>query len=81
MNPRLSDFSYEQITIAYKGLCAHKIEIQEHIAGLRKAELVARMFENEILQYETELESLEQVIIQFAWMWVQKKKEAIVASN
>jgi hypothetical protein len=81
MNPRLSDFSYEQISIVYKGLCAHKQRIQADIEGYRSAELIARMFENEILQLESELDDLDVVIVQFRYMRDQKKKEAIVASN
>jgi hypothetical protein len=81
MNPRLSDFSYEQITIAYKGLCAHKQQIQDRIEGYRSAELITRMFSAEILQLETELDDLGIWIAQLYHAKEEKKRETIVASN
>lgn len=80
-NPKLSDFTLEQLTIATKAFIAHQMDLKDHVRELRKNPSLASMFKDEIIQFESEIEDLQTLIVQFSWIVVLKQEDQKVASN
>lgn len=81
IDPKLSDFTLEQLTRNAKLLIKEQARLKNHIADLRKTPSLARMFRDEIVQFETEIEDLQTLVIHFTFVAEQKRMEQRVASN
>lgn len=78
---KLDDFTYDQLRLTAKTLIWKQNDIKDHIAEIKKTPSLERMFEKEILEWESQIEDLNMLIIQFTHAAAQKDFERQVASN
>lgn len=81
MNPRLSDFTEEQLRMMLRAMISQRVDIEKHIINLRSSAYFAKMFAKEILQYETEIEESIQVETQIAHEITKAQSARLVLSN
>lgn len=73
INPKLSDFTYEQLTLIGKTLIYKKFECQDAIDGWQKYPSLEPMFKSDIEAHEKEMDELETLITQFVHAAAQKR--------
>jgi hypothetical protein len=81
MNPRLSDFSYDQLRLSVHVYMKERAVIEAHLLGLKQFPSLQRMFEKEILEGESQICDLNELITQFSYAMACKEEEMRVASN
>lgn len=80
-DPRLSDFSEEQLRQLFSLVMSGQSELRRDIKSYNISPELARMFADKIARYETELRSLDEIMIQLAGAIANKVEELKVQSN
>jgi hypothetical protein len=81
MNPRLSDFTESQLRMMLRSMIYQRVEIEKHVINLKSSAYYEKMFEKDILQFETEIEESIQVETQIAYEITKAQSALLVMSN
>lgn len=81
MNPKLSEFTYDQLSLTAKTLIWKRLDLIDHITEIRKTAELERMFEKEIMEWQAQIDDLETLITQFSYAAAQKEFERRVSLN
>ena len=81
MNPKISEFTYEQLSLTAKTLIWKRLDLIDHIEEIKRTPFLERMFKKEITDWQSQIDDLETIITQFSYAAKQKEIERRVSFN
>jgi len=81
VDPRLSEFSRDELSDTNLAVVWKIEDLQKHVMALSQTASMQRMFEKEILEWETKIENMRTFSAQLMNAIARKDKQEKVASN
>lgn len=81
MTVKLSDFTHDQLSLTAKTLILKRQDLIEHVDQMKATPELERMFEKEILEWQSQIDDLETLIAQFTYAAAQKEFELRILWN
>ena len=81
LNPRLSDFSKEQLMKLLRLVMSEQVQIRKHVNALKETPSLERMFADEIQQAAIDLDEFNEIITHLSSAIYNKDYETKEISN